>query len=268
MPKEYTVTGIGESAFLNSASIISVSIPATMKTIGNNAFQNCTSLTSVVIPASVTKMGDRAFEGCRNLFNIYACMTTPFEISQKTFEDDTYFNANLFIPVGTMSKYKQTSYWSNFVWIEENENCGKQIAPYFNKNIIRQCSDKYGFDVLNIHCNDGKITSFKFSDKPELTFISGNNNDVILNISSQNSVIEYPYSNLSKITFTEDTIDYDPETAGTISISQTDDIMYIYDIHGTLVQSRAAGQTMELDKLPEGIYLVRTKSLTYKILKQ
>lgn len=190
-------------------------------------------------------------------------MTSLFTISLDVFDNIQYYNSNLFVPKGTMSKYKKTQYWSKFVWMEE-----KELTPYYDKDIVRQSQDKYGFDVLNIHCDDGKITSFKFSDKPEITFKSENDRGAILNISSQNVVIEYPYNKLSKITFTEDTIDYDPETAGTISISNTDDIAYVYDMRGTLVQSKAAGQALELDKLPNGVYLVRTKSLTYKILKQ
>ena len=44
---EYTVTGIGESAFLNNKSVTSVSIPATVKTIQNMAFAYNTALQQV-----------------------------------------------------------------------------------------------------------------------------------------------------------------------------------------------------------------------------
>ena len=71
VPKEYTVTGIGESAFLNSASIISVSIPATMKTIGNNAFQNCGNLTSLTFEgeSQLKQISVQAFKPSSILFS-------------------------------------------------------------------------------------------------------------------------------------------------------------------------------------------------------
>ena len=92
--REYTVTAIGASAFLNTASIISVSIPATVKTIGINAFQNCgnltsltfegesqleqigdrafnnTVLTTISIPATVKTIGIKAFQYCSNLTSL------------------------------------------------------------------------------------------------------------------------------------------------------------------------------------------------------
>ena len=57
-------TRIGDKAFQNCTSLVSVTIPNTVTTIGNYAFQGCTSLTSVIIPNSVTNVGEMAFSGC------------------------------------------------------------------------------------------------------------------------------------------------------------------------------------------------------------
>lgn len=56
-------TEIGDSAFENSDSLVSVSIPNSVKTIGNNAFLDCQYLTSIVIPNSVTEIKQGAFSG-------------------------------------------------------------------------------------------------------------------------------------------------------------------------------------------------------------
>ncbi|MCG8882225.1 leucine-rich repeat protein [Tenacibaculum finnmarkense] len=83
---KYTVTSIGEKAFIENPLLTSVTIPASVKTIGNGAFGACEKLTtltfsenskltsigeksfaknplltSVTIPASVTSIGDFAF---------------------------------------------------------------------------------------------------------------------------------------------------------------------------------------------------------------
>lgn len=47
--KEYTVSKIGQNAFLYSYGLTSVTIPATVTEIGSNAFGNCTALKSVSI---------------------------------------------------------------------------------------------------------------------------------------------------------------------------------------------------------------------------
>ena len=89
------VTTIGDDAFNNCDSLISITIPASVTTIGKYAFYNCdslttvtlgensqltdigyrafylcTSLTSIVIPDSVITIGDYAFEGCTSLTSV------------------------------------------------------------------------------------------------------------------------------------------------------------------------------------------------------
>ena len=75
----YTVTSIGNSAFLNNGedvneiyctSLTSVTIPNSVTSIGNVAFKGCYNLISVDIPNSVTSIGESAFSGCTHLSSI------------------------------------------------------------------------------------------------------------------------------------------------------------------------------------------------------
>ena len=86
----YSVTSIGTTAFYNNSSILSVTIPTSLKTIGRYAFfgcgglrslqlaegiesigscafQDCVSLISVTLPTTVTQVGANAFQGCTSL---------------------------------------------------------------------------------------------------------------------------------------------------------------------------------------------------------
>ena len=63
------VTGIGNSAFRNCASIVSVEIPNSVTNIGYGAFAGCSSLANITIPDSVTSVGDRTFRGCTALIS-------------------------------------------------------------------------------------------------------------------------------------------------------------------------------------------------------
>ena len=69
--KEYTVTAIGDNAFLGCRNMASVKIPNTITTIGNGAFYSVEKenggLTSIEIPNSVTSIGENAFYACRYL---------------------------------------------------------------------------------------------------------------------------------------------------------------------------------------------------------
>ena len=66
-----TVTSIGDEAFKNNTSMVSVSIPDSVKSIGDSAFYGCTSLLGVVIPDSVEKTGRCAFQKCSKLASAY-----------------------------------------------------------------------------------------------------------------------------------------------------------------------------------------------------
>ena len=64
---EYTVSSIGNDAFVVCKGLTSVSIPNSVTSIGNSAFNLCKGLTSISIPSSVTSISGSAFMGCSNL---------------------------------------------------------------------------------------------------------------------------------------------------------------------------------------------------------
>lgn len=66
----YSVTAIGEGAFLRCTRLTSVDIPNSVTEIDDYAFEECTGLTSLVIPNSVTKIGRQAFMDCTGLTSI------------------------------------------------------------------------------------------------------------------------------------------------------------------------------------------------------
>jgi len=68
--EKYTVTTIGEEAFLYCPGLTSVIIPNSVTTIGEEAFLSCFRLTSVNIPNSVTTIGEEAFSHCDGLTSV------------------------------------------------------------------------------------------------------------------------------------------------------------------------------------------------------
>ena len=68
--KVYSVTSIGNDAFVFCSGLTSVTIPNSVTSIGKYAFNDCSGLTSVTIPNSVTSIGEGAFGGCSGLTSI------------------------------------------------------------------------------------------------------------------------------------------------------------------------------------------------------
>lgn len=65
--RNYSVTRIGQCAFLSCHGIRSVSIPESVTAIEQSAFASCTGLTKIVIPNSVTMIDQGAFYNCSSL---------------------------------------------------------------------------------------------------------------------------------------------------------------------------------------------------------
>ena len=132
-----SVTSIGDFAFYSCSGLTSVTIGNSVTSIGNYAFMNCSGLKSVTIPNSVTSIGSRAFNFTNSnndvLVEIISLIENPTTETGFGFSTAIYNNATLYVPVGTMAKYKQTQGWKKFIWIEEGIPTG--IAPVKQEKI-------------------------------------------------------------------------------------------------------------------------------------
>ena len=133
-----SVTSIGYKAFYYCLSLKSISIPNSVTSIGELAFWDCRELTSITIPNSVTSIGAQAFNGedenAPKITTVISLIENPFEIYGKSsyatyrneylgvFTKDIFNNATLYVPKGTLEKYKATNGWKDFAFIEENPN--------------------------------------------------------------------------------------------------------------------------------------------------
>ena len=158
-----SVTSIGNNAFFFCEGLTSITIPNSVTSIGDYAFSYCSSLTSVTIGNSVTSVGNRAFEGV-DIPTVISLIENPFKITGKTsdyryrtFSQNTFNNATLYVPKGTIDKYKATEGWKDFLFIEEGnptgiktiENTQIKNNTIYDLNGVRLSEPKKGINIIN-----------------------------------------------------------------------------------------------------------------------
>ena len=216
-----SVTLIGEAAFEECTALSSITIPNNVTSIGVSAFKNCSRLTSISLPRSITSIGNNAFEGI-NISTIISKIKVPFAITGKasdnrTFSKNTFNNATLYVPVGTINKYKAKDGWKDFLFIEENPDPSddgdivinevnfpdKNFRAYLmsqsygqdgiiteeeiknvvqisvgNNNITNLKGIEYFTALTYLFCNDNQLTSLDVSKNMALTRLSCGDNQV------------------------------------------------------------------------------------------
>ena len=129
-----SVTSIEEHAFNQCSGLTSVTIGNSVTSIGRGAFSSCVGLTSITIPNSVTSIGPRAFDAI-DMTSVVSLIENPFIIYgkdgiERTFSENTFNNATLYVPIGTIEKYRSTDGWKDFTYIEEANISGSENKTY------------------------------------------------------------------------------------------------------------------------------------------
>ncbi len=155
-----SVVEIGNDSFNGCSALSSVSLPNSVTYIGFGAFMDCTDLASVTIPNSVENLSESAFFGAK-LQSVVSLIENPMEIQGKdsptsTFSEYTFNLATLYVPKGTIEKYKATNGWKDFKNIVEMDESGidhveaqAPDAPYYNLNGQRIDQPKKGIYIQN-----------------------------------------------------------------------------------------------------------------------
>lgn len=94
-------------------------IPNTVEILAISAFDDCENLRSVTIPQSLKECQWGPFLGSTNLASIICQANSPNEFGDDLFDESTYSNATLFVPTGSVSRYKSTNPWKKFKTIKE-----------------------------------------------------------------------------------------------------------------------------------------------------
>ena len=81
------ITKIGDNVFKDNTSLLSLTLPYSVKEIGNNAFDGATNLTKIVIDNyQIVKISNNSFENVNENLYIYV-PSSVLEIYKQTYEE-------------------------------------------------------------------------------------------------------------------------------------------------------------------------------------
>ena len=162
----------------------------------------------------MTRIGDAAFNGA-DIPTVISLIENPFKItgktsSTRTFTQNTFLNATLYVPKGTIDKYKATDGWKDFVFIEEGTGGGDTpTTQKCEKPTISYENGKLTFTSAT----DGAVCQYSITDTD---IKAGSGNEVQLGVTYNISVYaaKASYENSETATATLCWIDQQPKTEG------------------------------------------------------
>ncbi len=115
----------------------------------------------------------------------------------------------------------------------------------------------YSQNTLNVWLQNNEKVSFTFAEKPVV-----NHTDNVLTITSTSATVEYPVADVQRFTFEDAAL-----PTKILNVTSASDELSIYDTQGILVR-RVDDRSINLDNLPHGIYIIKSKSKTFKVIKK
>lgn len=164
-----SVTHLADWAFQDCSGLNFIEIPNSVTFIAYGVFEGCNSLTSIVLSNNIEYVGEKAF-ACDNLSTIVSMIENPGKVKctvsgniyqNNVFSMNTFKNAILYVPVGSIDKYKNGAGWKCFEHITEGLPSGITNTKVANhKEIRRFAIDGHQIETpikgINIiHMNNG-----------------------------------------------------------------------------------------------------------------
>ena len=128
---KYSVTDIVDFVFKNNTDITSVVIPESVRKIGDEAFYGCKNLAKIELGKSMNQIESRAFTGIDKLVDV-TIYAEDVPSTDRTAFENSYIEdyVTLYVPAGSLEKYKAEAPWKNFKEIVAIEGTETELVKY------------------------------------------------------------------------------------------------------------------------------------------
>ena len=111
-----------EKLLINDVETDRIDIPEGIASIGNFTFYKCSCIKTLDIPVSVKSIGSSAFEGCTGLTDVYCYAEDAPMTDENAFDRNPMDSSTLHVLASAVDKYRAALPWSDF----------KEIVPLNN----------------------------------------------------------------------------------------------------------------------------------------
>ncbi len=223
----------------------------------NSPFSN---VTSVEFGREITEIPSILFGSATELTEVIVPWETPISIEYSTFTNEAYQNATLFVPNGTINKYKAHAVWKQFL---------KIYNSYYTVTVVGA-----GITVSNTKPHYGEDVTVTILDDPDRMLVSlkVNGTDVTSQVSGGKYVITNVSSNIEVVATFRSTKEFITLTEGYAVFSCPQDLDFsesnlcAYIVSGVNKNTHQVLMTRVFDvPAGTGLYLIGTPGQTYKI---
>ena len=274
-----TVRTIGHYAFFRNLGISSIALPEGVTEIAEGAFLDCQSLYALQLPASIKKIGTLSISMCSRLRAIYVAMQDPSEIEMgdEVFADTDVDNCMLYVPKGTVMKYRNAPQWSRFKNVFEIGDIREQIISWEDQvDSIESYTESI---QLRAVASSGLPVSYSVSPQSEgYGYISGDSliitsmGEIAITANQNGSNTFYPAPPSTFVFHVAKSDIRSPEsqelkvygTIGKIVIKGTEEkeLVRVFSVSGMMIYS---GYDTEIPVDMRGVYIVSLRNQAFKV---
>lgn len=158
------ITAIGYYAFSGLENLTAITLPQSLESIETGAFCKL-GIHEISIPENVKSIASYAFNSCKQLETVKTYIKEPIKIPENAFSWGSS-TATLYVPQGTVGKYKAAKGWNVFSSIMENTSSQIEINEQnFPDENFRNwvLSQEYGADGVLTSEELKNVTSLNIS---------------------------------------------------------------------------------------------------------
>ena len=201
------VCRVEKGAFENCTIIKSVNFSCVMSVM-SDAFKNCTSLKTMYFSNTIISILPASFSGCTSLSEIHIDKKTPPNVYEDSFDESTFKNAIVYVPVGCVSAYRNNEIWNKFINISDGSTKNYSLSIKVIGNGAATYDDiTIKNDTKTFTVNEGTSATIKFTpdDGNRIKCVKLNSEDVTSNVTTSKllTINEIAQNMTLEVTFEE-----------------------------------------------------------------